>query len=186
MILFRAFNDLFYANEFVHGRLRIKTLASYRHIEGPQQDPLEGFGNYSEPSGLTHTFNANNVAYLLCCSNENIDFDSMIRTGMGKYFVKIEDPDALASDINDNLINCGWRLFGTPKWHKVCYSKAQVIDSELDPFQRFELSYSQKPESFKHEQEVRLVVLPNIAPYAQVPDHLNLDIGLLLKYAYIV
>jgi hypothetical protein len=186
-MLYRAFSKHEYARQFVfEGRFRLGLLSHYRNIEGPQKDPTEGVADYVDGGAIKNTVHGGNEAYLLCCSKEGVDLDSLAAKGLGRYFVQIEDPVSLASEVEKFLLTNKWRIFGKPTWRTVTYGKGEVLNQQFDSGQKFELAYLQKPPEFSSECEERLVVLPNVSPSLTLPNHLEIDISCRLEYARIV
>ena len=75
----------------------------------------------------------------------------------GKYIVRINNPRRLAEDINNYFISRGEKFL--IEGFKVVYNKGRKQERELTVNERLDLSYKQKPESFKPDREFRIVAI---------------------------
>lgn len=186
--LYRAFTDFRYAREFVSaGRFRLGRLDRYREIENAARvDAAEGYGHYVDQAGIHEHFRRGEPIYLLCCSGKDVDL-TFLRRKMGPAIVRINDPQQLATDITDYLERMNIKLFGKVLCRKVDYTKGTVIESELDPMQRAELSTAQKHPCFREEREQRLYAVINVAcPTSILAPHVDIDLGHSLSYVEVL
>ena len=154
-ILFRTFDHLEYAQQFLNGFVRFGTVLGYVNIEDEgRRDPTEGTGHYTSSGIITKIQFCSNVFYSLCFHR---DLKSAIETGHGKYVVEISDPLYLAEEITRSLRTLASKHFGGVEGVIVEYDKGQEREGELDSYQKSRLTYSQKFEKYAHENEFRFV-----------------------------
>jgi hypothetical protein len=177
---FRAFKSEEHAKQFIDsGIFRLNCRYYCRDMEDEsRRDPTEGVGLTKEPDIITvgwvspnpavktiwkremghqeYHVEIGNPVFCFCTCLPEVNFDYM-KENFGKYIVRINNPRQLANDINDYLIDKGQRF--QIKGRKVIYNKGQKLDKKLTGDERFELSYKQKPESFIHDCEFRIVAI---------------------------
>jgi hypothetical protein len=182
---YKAFECEDYAKQFMDsGAFRMGCLRSYREIKDEsRRDPTEGSGHTKEPGIVTvglvssnptektiwikehgiqdHSSGYNKAIFCFCTflSDVNLDY---IKEKFGKYIVKITDPEKLAEDIHDSLINTGQRFL--IEGCNVIYNKGQTLEKQLTDDERLDMSYKQKPESFILECEFRIVAFKSGEP----------------------
>ena len=177
---YKAFKSKKHAKQFIDiGTFRLNCLGYCRNMEdASRRDPTEGYG-YTKESGIVtvgwvspnptektiwtreqgyqeHRSEYGNAIFCFCTCLPEVDRTYM-SDKFGKYIVKINDPRKLAEDINEYFISKGQRflIVGCP----VVYNKGQKMDKELTDNERLDMSYKQKPESFKPDCEFRIVAI---------------------------
>lgn len=187
-ILYRAFTDLCYAQQFADaGRFRIGRLDSYRNIENnARADAEEGLGRYIDKDGISEYFELGNPIYILSCSAETVDL-TFLRRKMGPFIARINDPKQLAHDITLYLQEQEIKVFGEIRYRAVNYTKGAIINAELDAMERAELSIVQKHSCFSEEREQRLFAIINAhCPASLLASHVEINLGRPLPYVEVL
>lgn len=153
--IFRAFDKLEYAQQFLDGYLRFGTVLGYTEIEDDgRRDLTEGVGHINYEGSDTKIKFCSNVFYTLCC---HLTLEAALETGHGKYIVEIFDPQHLAEDITRVLRSSPAKHFGGVEGVTIQYNKGNEVELELSSYEKSRLTYCQKPSSYAHEQEFRFV-----------------------------
>ncbi|MEZ0123549.1 MAG: hypothetical protein AB9Q23_05970 [Candidatus Reddybacter sp.] len=153
--LFRAFDKLEYAQQFLNGYLRFGTVLGYTEIEDEgRRDVTEGVGHIVHKGLGTKVMFCSNVFYALCCHRT---LEAALEVGHGKFIVEIFDPLHLAEDITRVLRSSPAKHFGGVEGVAVEYDKGNEFEHELSSYEKSRLTYSQKPASYKPEHEFRFV-----------------------------
>ena len=208
-VLYRVFNDVHWAREFVdHGRMRFSRVEYFADLEDPlRADAAEGKahrlidGNvfkarldendeiievWQEPGVINYRGESLNPAYIICFSLPPDGDERLLPWKFGSVGVRIRDPKRLAQDITDALTREG-KLRGTPvvECRSVMYDKGERGDDIADHFERTRLNWFQKPPAFADEYEWRFAVLatPPIGGAPELGMHHNVDLGGPLRYA---
>ena len=172
-VLFRSFDQLEYAQQFLSGHIRFGSVLSYRKIEGQRKDNTEGTGHYSVSGSNIKIEFCSNKIYAMCC---HLDLESARTTNHGKYIVKINNPLYLAKELTKTLKNSKSKHFGGIEGVQIDYNKGDEKDTRLAPDSETRLAYSQKPKNFSHEREFRFIFIRK--DYAGDNITLNLDGGI--------
>jgi hypothetical protein len=191
---YKAFACEEHAKQFIDsGIFRLNCRYHCRDMEDEsRRDPTEGSGRTKEPGIITvgwvspnpaektiwskewgyqeHHIDFGNATFLFCASLPEVNLDYM-RERFGRYIVKINDPRRLAEDINDYFFSKGQR-FQIEGWN-VVYNKGQKLDRKLTDNERLDLPYKQKPESFIHDCEFRIVAIKFGEPCKQECKYLD-------------
>jgi hypothetical protein len=155
-VLYRAFDKLEFAQQFLQGKLRFGNVTSYRRIEGARQDKTEGTGYYTFDEVSKKSQFCSNSIYALCCHRT---LEAATSTGHGKYIVEITNPFYLAEKATESLCKLKSKHFGGIEGVFIEYDKGEEKLEALDLFESSRLTYSQKPESYSHEEEFRYVFI---------------------------
>ena len=181
---YKAYNNENYAKQFIDcGNFLMGCINSYRYIEDQsRRDPTEGNGLTKEPGIVTsygispnpeektilkrefgyqeHHTELSNTRFCFCTCLPDVDFEYM-KKQFGRFIVKIEKPRKLAEDINDYFISSGQKFLRI-EGRRVVYNKGQKQERELTNNERVDLSYKQKPESFRLDCEFRIIAIGKI------------------------
>jgi len=153
--LFRSFDQLEYAQQFLNGYIRFGTVLGYKEIEEEgRRDITEGTGHFTSNGIDTKIQFCSNVFYALCCHK---DIESALNTGHGNYIVEIANPLLLAEELNRSIRNLESKHFGGIEGVVIEYDKGCERNEKLDSYQKSRLAYSQKPEKYSMENEFRFV-----------------------------
>ncbi|MEQ8767871.1 MAG: hypothetical protein RL885_28465 [Planctomycetota bacterium] len=179
--LLRAFQKLEHAEDLAfRGRVRFVDVHYYKDIEDPaRRDGSEGSGQLRVPSNSVETLHIDSATgktlgstfapgylnfgstyihpvYALCMSGPGVDL-SFLRRKMGRYVVRIRDPERLVDDVVESLQECPIpdREVFFVHLLPVEYKKGLV---GAKPDDTVRLSYAQKPPDFVDECEYRLVI----------------------------
>jgi len=184
--VYRAFDELQYAEDFLQGKFRLGSLCRYRGIEDKnRRDGTEGYGSYIDSNEINHHIENGNVPYILSLANADVNLELLAKK-MGPFVVQINEPMALASEIEQHLEDNGTRTFNGVHGRLVEYSKGGAIDRPLDQAERFTLSIIQKLPCFSEESEYRLFTIFNQAPRTVVADYYYVNLGDSLDYVEII
>lgn len=185
-VLFRAFDNRTFAEDFVEGRFRLGSLVSYRDTpDESRQDSSEGIAHYLDTQGIEHTIENGSIReqYVLCCATKDVDI-SNLRKKMGEYIVKINDPSALAREMENFLENNRVPTLNGVHGRLVEYTKNEVRHGEPD---NFDLSLRQKNRGYVEESEYRLFFILSRQDSRFVQEnHFHIDLGRPLKFAEIL
>lgn len=153
--LFRAFDKLEYAQQFLDGYLRFGTVLGYNEIEDEgRRDITEGVGHIHHEGSETKVKFSSNVFYAMCC---HLTLEAALETEHGKYIVEIFEPLRLAENITRVLRSSPAKHFGGIEGTAIKYNKGEKVDGELSSYEKSRLTYCQKPASYAHEKEFRFV-----------------------------
>jgi len=181
---YKAFKCEDYAKQFIDSgffhlncRYYCRTMEA-EEKDSARRDPTEGVGHTKElgivtqgwvspnpaektiweriPGYQEHHTELGNPVFLFCTSLPPVNLDHM-RKNFGRFIVKINNPKKLAEDIYDYFFSIGQKFI--IKGCRVVYNKGQKLDRKLADNERIDLSYKQKPESFIHDCEFRIVAI---------------------------
>ncbi|AGS39463.1 hypothetical protein [Cycloclasticus zancles] len=153
--LFRVFDKLEYAQQFLDGYLRFGTVLGYTEIEDKgRRDQTEGTGHIVNEGSDTKIKFCSNIFYTLCC---HLTLEAALETGHGIYIVEIFNPLHLAEDITRVLRSSSAKHFGGIEGVSIQYDKGEVVEGKLSSYEKSRLTYCQKPVSYTHEEEFRFV-----------------------------
>ncbi len=154
-ILFRAFNKLEYAQQFLDGYIRFGAVSGYTEIEDEgRRDKTEGVGHIVVEGVDTKIKFCSNIFYAVCCHRT---LEAAMKTGHGKYIVEMHNPLCVAEDITKVLHSSPAKYFGGVEGVAIEYNKGQEAQCELSSYDKSRLTYSQKPLAYAHEEEFRYV-----------------------------
>ena len=202
IVLIRAFDTLPRLNNFLIGRFRLSRIEYFKTIEDMnRRDETEGVAQYkvretvkrvhiSQGNKETRTTEANddmnvssklgNPIYIFCASLSS--GQSEISKKYGRFIARIEDPSMFARDVRAHLRAKGYRIAGEVRGVTVQYSKSNLMPEKLSPAANAELSYSQKPEECKGDNEFRFVAILLDGPSDNLPEHICIDLGKKVGY----
>ena len=153
--LFRVFDKLEYAQQFLDGYLRFGTVLGYTKVDDEgRRDETEGTGHIVYEGSDTKIEFCSNIFYALCC---HLTLNAALKSGHGKYIVEIFNPLHLAEDITRILRSSSAKHFGGIEGVKIQYDKGEVVEDKLSSYDKSRLTYCQKPASYAHEEEFRFV-----------------------------
>ena len=156
-ILYKSFDTLEFAQQFLSGYIRFGNVLEYKEIEDEnRRDITEGTGHYSTNGKDTKIMFASNVCYALCCHK---DIMSALKSKHGKYIVEISNPLHLAEELTSSLSNLTSKHFGGIEGVHIDYNKGEEKANKLVSHTSSRLTYSQKPKRFLHENEFRFVFI---------------------------
>ena len=182
--LLRFFPKKEYAEQFLAGSVRFGLLDYYATIEEKaRKDGGEGKGQFAAPAKSVTTVHINgdgeivgateapgdmnyqvhfgNPTYIVCCTDpEGVDIDAL-KKKFGPYVVRINNPLRLGQELTDKfagLENTHPLAGSVVECARVSYDKGERRDAEPTQDQLLKAAYSQKPDSYSEENEVRLVV----------------------------
>lgn len=177
--LFRAFTKEQYAIDFVHGKFRLGELGYYRRIEDrSRQDRSEGYGDYFDSQMHQVHTELGGAIYVLSFSNPDVD-SSVLRKKMGTFVVRVDDPESLASDVEQYLESRGIRTFNGVHGRPVEYTKGHIIHRNMDAHQCAVLSVIQKPKLYQYQCEYRFFTILKKDPQTEF---LDIDLGRPITY----
>ena len=188
-VLFRAFKCRTHAEDFVKGRFRMGSLASYRNAsDASRRDLSEGIASYRSAGGVSTTTTNGNVGeqYILCCSTERVDLN-YLRSKMGEHVARISNPLALAKAIEQVLSEKGVATLNGVHGRLVEYSKGELRSAELSASDNFDLSLRQKELVYAKECEYRVFFIlgSGRSVSVQTTHYYRVDLGKRLEYAEI-
>jgi len=153
--LFRVFDKLEYAQQFLDGYLRFGTVLGYTKIDDEGRiDETEGTGHIVYEGSDTKIEFCSNIFYALCC---HLTLNAALKSGHGKYIVEIFNPLHLAEDITRILRSSSAKHFGGIEGVEIQYDKGEVVEDELSSYDKSRLTYCQKPPDYAQEEEFRFV-----------------------------
>ena len=153
-ILYRSFDTLDFAQQFLSGHIRFGTVIGYRKIEGDRQDCTEGTAHYTVNGVTTKGELCSNNFYALCC---HLDLGSALETNHGKYIVEVANPLYLAEEVTKSLRALKSKHYGGVEGVFVEYDKGEEKDAVLTQIEASRLTYCQKPATYSPENEFRFV-----------------------------
>jgi len=155
--LFRSFDKLEYAQQFVSGSIRFGTVLSYKKNEDERRrDATEGTGRFVCEGVQSEVEFCSNVVYALCCHKS---LESALKTNYGKYIVEIGDPLYLAEEITRTLRNLNTKHFGGIEGVSIEYTKGEAVSQKPNSYGISRLTYSQKPPCFSDDNEFRFIFI---------------------------
>ena len=185
-VLFRAFKCMSYAEDFIQGKFRLGSLDEYRNMpDASRHDASEGTASYRSANGIeTHADNGNfKMLYVLSCATKDVELN-YLSMKFGEHIVKINDPSALAREMENFLENNRVRTFNGVHGRLVEYTKNEVKHGEPD---NFDLSLRQKNRGYAEESEYRLFfILSRQDSRFLQENHFQIDLGRRLKFAEIL
>lgn len=204
LVICRAFDEESYANDFVErGRFRMAKLQHYKHIEdNARRDTEEGQGSLHAPgsvvqvqldknrkvvgarevSGNEHISSwVTNAIYVLCCSEPDGSGGFSHLEHFGAYVVCISDPRQFCQDLTDYLWAGPAEFACLAEYVTVRYDKHAIAKIWPSKREIVSLPYTQKPDSFSGEREVRIVAIPGIQD-DEAHEFLMIDLGRKLPY----
>jgi hypothetical protein len=156
-ILYRAFEKFEYAQSFCSGQIRFGSVMGYRNIEDEKRkDETEGTGHFVVDGVDSEVKFISNQPYALCC---HLSLESALETKHGKYIVEINKPIWLAEELTRVIRLSSAKYFGGIEGVLVSYTKGHSVEEKPGSYERSRLTYTQKPEKFKHEKEFRFVFI---------------------------
>jgi hypothetical protein len=206
--VYRAFTERSHAEDFVlRGRFRLGNLRVYATLENEERrDSSEGQGRFqrfgtvtsvdfvadsddtfvSQAPGYVHVHTELlNPTFVLSCSLPGVNLD-YLRSRFGPWVVRIDEPRRLAQELAKHLETLPDR-FGGVEGCLVHYNKDGRVEEGLSNMASTRLSYSQKPLSFKPENEFRFVVVVMGTPGRRLnARYLPVDLGGAVKYATVI
>jgi hypothetical protein len=206
-VLYRVFDEEKWALAFINtGMIRLKTLSCFASIEDDiRADPTEGSSSiqtpgeiikvginqdgeikyaHAEPGLVNWRGSVINPIYIYCFSYPPNGDTTLLPIKFGNYIVRIDDPEQLAKDIKDYLIQKeALRDSPVVEYLPVVYNKDSVISNKLDNPALFQLQYTQKSASFSDEYEYRLAIISTIQFFDKYREQLAIDLGKRLTYA---
>lgn len=177
--LFRSFSRKEHADAFLSGEILVRRNSYYRTVEcKSRQDGDEGEGYYLK-RGLAMTalvspqaevetewrrehrlikrhVSFGNAVFLLCCSNADVSLD-FLRKKFGAYLVRLDDPRALACEIDTALKKRG--LSFSVNGQNVSYSRGDEFPESRDDKTLVDLAFTQKSAAFAEEREFRFCLI---------------------------
>ena len=157
-VIYKVFNKLKYAEDFLNGIIRFSKLSYYQSIEDKKRrDDSEGdaYVLYDEIRQYHSRF-ASNSFYIFCTHNT---LESSKLGKFGKYIVEINNPKDLSIKISNYLSSLPAKHFGGIEGINIKYSYGEKFDNKPTSEEMARLSYSQKPLTFKDEYEFRFVFI---------------------------
>jgi len=129
-ILFRSFDRIEYAQQFLSGFIRFGSVVGYGKIEDKRRrDETEGLGHYLLDGRDVKIQFCSNVVYALCC---HLDIKSAIETNHGKYVVEVANPLYLAEEITRAIGLLNSKHFGGTEGVFIEYTKGNEKSEKLD------------------------------------------------------
>lgn len=155
--VYRVFDNTEYAKDFTKGQIRFSLLQSYKSIEDDlRKDISEGEAHVVYNNVNRHSSFASNRFYILSFHRS---LESAQRSKFGNIIVKITNPIQLASEITKWLEQQDFKHFGGIEGVNIEYTHGEKVKNKLISTELARLTYSQKPESFKDENEFRFIFI---------------------------
>ena len=155
--VYRVFNDIEYAKDFINGTIRFNLLHNYRHIEDERRRDITEGEAHVVHNGLNHRSSfASNSFYILCCHKT---LESAKESKFGKFIVEITNPQQLATEITKWLEKQSYKHYGGIEGVNVEYSHGEETDIKPTGIELARLTYAQKPNLFSDENEFRFVFI---------------------------
>jgi len=156
-ILLRSFDKLEYAQQFVSGFIRFRTVLSYRKEEDERRrDITEGTGSFKYNGTTSEVEFASNVVYALCCHKS---LEAALKMNYGKYIVEIGNPLYLAEEITRVLRNFRTKYIGGIEGVSIEYTKGEAVSEKPNSYNISRMAYSQKPQCFSKDNEFRFIFI---------------------------
>jgi hypothetical protein len=156
-VLYRSFDSLEYARQFVSGFIRFGAVRVYRKIEDKdRRDETEGIGKFQYNGKQGEVEFTSNEVYILCCYK---DIRSALISEHGKFIVEISNPLYLAEELTKSLRALRSKHFGGIEGVMVDYTKGDPVTEKPSSYQISRLTYTQKPQRFSHENEFRYIFI---------------------------
>ena len=169
--VYRVFDDIQYAEDFINGSIRFSRLQNYKHIEDElRRDNTEGEAHVIHDGLHHHSSFASNSFYILCFHRT---LEAAQQSKFGKFIVEITNPRQLAIEITKWLDKQPYKHFGGIEGVNVEYSHGEEVDIEPTTIELARLTYSQKPIFFSDEDEFRLIFIRESCK----DDHVFVEIG---------
>ena len=172
--MFRYFNDVSYAEDFMSGSVRFGSLDQYQRIEdSTRRDENEGQGlvrewrddrqaicvtqgvaprTISSPGHVERHSEMGNPVFILCFTRPPLE-----RSKFGAFPVEVVDTDKLISEVHASLDKaCPWQRNAALVVWDVHYDKGEIATDSRDPVR---LAVAQKRRRFLEERETRLVLI---------------------------
>lgn len=169
--VYRVFDKLEYATDFLNGRFRFSRIQNYKNIEDAlRRDDSEG-ESHVVYNGLSHHSSfASNLVYILCFHKT---LKAARQSKFGKIIVKIKNPKKLAAKITAWLEEQPYQYIGGIEGINIEYTYGQEVDTKPESTERARLIYAQKPSYFSDENEFRFVFIRESCE----DDHIFIDIN---------
>jgi hypothetical protein len=202
--LYRAFEKLEHAQNFLNGIIRLGSLNEYRKTEdGNRSDPTEGYGRIfqtgkvdiitihpnnsitkkSDESGLIHhQITSLDDIYVLSLSyplNEDINH---LRKKYGSHIVQINQANLFIQHLRDAIEKS---TTGSVEFVKIIYNKDEESAEKIHKNSRLKLAYAQKHKKFEADQEYRLVYITQV-PEPKNDSHIEIELPTPLAHARIL
>lgn len=156
-ILYRAFDKLEHAHDFLNGKIRFGKLDYYRNIENHnRQDVSEGIGHFICNGKSSFVEFASNEIFILCFYKS---LNAAKKHNIGNHMVKIQNPMCLAEEITHHLHTLPGKFFGGIEGCNVEYTKGHDIPKVPGNPEIARLAYVQKPDRYGDEDEFRFIIL---------------------------
>ena len=156
-ILFRSFDCLEHAQQFLSGNIRFGSVLGFRKEEDERRrDEMEGTGHYTIDGIDSKSQFCSNAVYALCCHR---DIESAKKASHGKYIIEIANPLYIAEELTRSLRELGSKHFGGIEGVYIEYDKGIEKEEQLDSYDSSKLAYSQKPEVFSYDNEFRFIFI---------------------------
>ncbi len=179
-VVYRAFSEREYAQQFIDGNVRLGNIYYYKKIEcAKRRDKTEGESHVVYEGVNKHGMFATNTIYILCCHKTLL---SVAKCKLGGHVVKINDPQTFAKDITSALEQSQDKYFGGIEGCCVEYSKGMESSASLNGYEIVRLAYCQKPLSFSPEEEFRFVAIRKDS----IGDFLSIQLNEAMKYCEII
>ncbi len=155
--IYRVFDDIKYADAFINRSIRFSRLQNYKYIEDVlRNDDSEGESHVIHNRSNYHSSFASNVFYILCFHRT---LEAAKQSNFGKFIVEINNPRKLAIELTKWLEKQPYKHFGGIEGVNIEYSYGEEVDIKPTAFERSKLTYSQKPNSYRNEDEFRFVFI---------------------------
>lgn len=155
--VYRVFDDIEYAKDFINGKLRFSRIQNYKDIEDElRKDIAEGEAHVIYDGLNHHSLFASNSFYILCFHKT---LDAAQQSKFGEFIVEIKKPRQLAVEITKWLDKQPYKHFGGIEGVNVEYTHGEEVDVEPTTAELARLTYSQKPSFFSGEDEFRFVFI---------------------------
>ena len=155
--LYRVFECFEYAESFRNGLFRFGNILYYKSLTDlKRRDDSEGDGRVIT-NGISHNSSFCSTSFFLLSFHRSLEA-ALNNSKMGNYIIEINNCFKIAEGITNKLNEKPENYFGGIEGVNIEYTFGEESDDRLNHIQLAKLTYSQKPESFKNENEYRFVI----------------------------
>ncbi len=156
-IVYRVFDNIEYANDFIKGIIRFSLLQNYKSTDDTKRkDITEGEAHVIHNGRSCHSSFASNRFYVLCCHRS---LEAAQQSKFGKFIVEITNPKQLAEQMTKWLAKQEFKHFGGIEGVNIEYTHGEKVYNKATSIELARLTYSHKPDSFSDENEFRFVFI---------------------------
>lgn len=155
--VYRVLDTVEYAEQFIDGIFRIGSVYHYKnHEDEKRRDKSEGEAHILYKGMNRHSMFASNISYILSCYKS---LELAKKSKKGDFIIEINNPKQLAINITTWLEKQDYKVYGGIEGVNVEYSYGEESNNNPTTYELSRLTYSQKPNSFRNDEEFRFVFI---------------------------